>query len=224
MSLLKIFRRCVALVLDTETSKKIRKYRTSELVRNYGQSFKPIKVLRDNFLNLSTEEEMALAALVGEYDERGQLGYMLTTMFFAWFEEAFPELVIEGPRGAGRDIELSSIFSDFPKDYPCDFVIRGSEAKVLAVGFARYDSTRGGAQSDDRTAGNEVKVLKAAEYSARTGRDFKIIFLADGPGLAHGDTWRAACQLDDSWDGRVRVTTFAMREDRISLTWFLEQR
>ncbi|CAA9889500.1 conserved hypothetical protein [Candidatus Methylobacter favarea] len=147
MSLLKMFRRCVSPVLDTETTKKIGKVSTASLVENYGSTFKSIDVLKEQFANLSNETKGALAALIGEYDTRGQLGYDLTANFFGWFEDRFKgELTINGPRGAGRDIELNTIFPDFEGQYPCDFVIRKADtAEVLAVGFARYDSTRGGA-------------------------------------------------------------------------------
>jgi len=219
MSLLKLFRRCVSLVLDTETSKKIKKNPTSDLVKHYSKTFKPIRKLKEDFRALSVEEEMSLAALIGEYDDRGQHGYVLTDMFFNWFEDKFSNLSIEGPRGAGKDVELSSVFKDFEGDYPCDFVIRDENTNVLSLGFARYDSTRGGAQSDDRTSGNEAKVLRAAEFASQADVAFRILFLADGPGLAHLDTWKAACDLDDSWNGNVRVVTLALCDERITLDW-----
>ena len=57
------------------------------------------------------------------------------------------------------------MYPDFKGSFPCDFVIkRFGDAEVLAVGFARYDSTRGGAQSDDRTGGNANKVEKAKTF------------------------------------------------------------
>lgn len=223
MSLLKMFRRCVAPVLDTEMTKKINKVATKTIVQHYGATFKPIKRLREQFANLSAEHEAALAALIGEYDSRGQLGYQLTGSFFDWFEDTFNgQFTIEGPRGAGRDIELKTIFPDFPGNYPCDFVIRkAADGNVLAVGFARYDSTRGGAQSDDRTGGNANKVDKAREYCIKTGKKLKLVFLADGPGLGHRDTWEEACNLDGQWDGNVRVTTLKTAPDRITSDWLL---
>ncbi len=223
MSLLKIFRRSVCSVMDTETSKKITKVPTEHLVKHYGQMFKPIEVLKSQFQSLSVDQIASLAALIGEYDTRGTLGYQLTEMFFEWFELSFAgELEIEGPKGAGRDVELSSIFPNFKGNYPCDFVIRRkSDQKVLAVGFARYDSTRGGAQSDDRTGGNSNKVEKAKAFCLKTGESFRILFLSDGPGLIHGDTWREACELDGSWDGNVRVTTLKTAAKRVSLKWLM---
>jgi len=221
MSLLKMFRRCVSPVLDTEMAKKITKVSTGSLVESLGHTFKPISLLKLQMAALSKDEESALAALIGEYDTRGQLGYLLTNSFFSWFENHFAgKFTIEGPRGAGRDIELSSIFPDFIGSYPCDFVIRDVfNRKVCAVGFARYDSTRGGAQSDDRTGGNSDKVGKAIELFNLTGNKFRLLFLADGPGLIHRDTWAEACKLDGSWDGNVRVTTLKTAPYRITAEW-----
>jgi len=164
-----------------------------------------------------------LAVLIGEYDNRGQVGYSLTGLFFGWFEDKFENvLTIEGPRGAGRDVELSTVLQGFVGDYPCDFVIRKAKTKeVLAIGFARYDATRGGAQSDDRTGGNSYKVAKAKEYCARSGDKIRILFLADGPGLAHGDTWKAARDLDGEWDGNVRVTTLKLADAVVTEDWLL---
>lgn len=146
MALLKMYRRCVSPVLDTETTKKIKKIETETLIETYGNTFKPIAKLKKQFSDLPMEQKYALAALVGEYDTRGQVGYQLTELFFDWFEEHFRDRYsIEGPRGAGRDIELSELYPDFETSYPCDFVIRRiPDKEVLAVGFARYDSTRGG--------------------------------------------------------------------------------
>lgn len=221
MALLKMYRRCVSPVLDTEATKKIKKISTESLIEIYGMTFKPIGKLKEQFEDLSPEARFALAALIGEYDARGQSGYELTGLFFDWFEVHFKNLfTIEGPRGAGRDIELSSIYPEFKSDFPCDFVIRrASDNEVVAIGFARYDSTRGGAQSDDRTGGNANKVEKARAFDKLTPTKLKMIFLSDGPGLMHGDTWKEACTLDGDWDGRVRVITLKLAEKRITPEW-----
>lgn len=223
MSLLKMFRRAVSPVLDTEMAKKI-SVPSERLIASLGHTFKPIELLKAQFSSLTPDQESALAALIGEYDTRGQLGYLLTGLFFDWFQERFKGVfTIEGPRGAGRDVELSSIFPAFKGSYPCDFVIRSTvnHAKVLAVGFARYDSTRGGAQSDDRTGGNADKVGKAKEFFRETGSKFRILFLSDGPGMAHKDTWAEACHLDGAWDGNVRVVTLKTADLRITPDWLL---
>lgn len=221
MALLKMYRRCVSPVLDTETTKKIKKVSTDTLVETYGGTFKPISKLKAQFSAFPAEYKYALAALVGEYDTRGQLGYQLTGQFFDWFEDHFAgQYTIEGPRGAGPDIELSEIYPDYKGSFPCDFVIRrNSDNEVLAVGFARYDSTRGGAQSDDRTGGNSNKVDKARDFDLVTPTRLKMLFLSDGPGLMHGDTWEEACILDGQWDGRVRVVTLKLAAARITPDW-----
>ena len=223
MSLLKLFRRCVSLVCDTENTKKITKISTKSIVDNYGHTFKPIGTLKIQFAQLTSAQVAALAALLSENDNRGQSGYSLTGHFFAWFEDTFKsKFTIEGPRGAGKDIELNSVFPEFKGSYPCDFVIRQvSTKKPLAVGFARYDSTRGGSQSDDRTGGNANKVDKAKAFHTTTGKKFRIIFLADGPGLVHRDTWEEACTLDGDWNDNVRVTTLKLAPRRITEKWLL---
>ncbi|BAO43893.1 hypothetical protein [Thiolapillus brandeum] len=219
MPFLKLFRRCVSPVCDTEATKKVRAISTSTFVDNYGHTFKPIEELAEQFGWISCGELAALCALVGEYDDRGQQGYVLTDLFFTWFEQAFDDFSIEGPRGAGKDIQLSEVFPAFEGEYPADFIVRDHSGNVQAVGFARYDSTRGGSQSDDRTGGNSDKVAKAKGFSKKTGESFKLIFLADGPGLAHQDTWAEACTLDGKWDGKVRVTTLKTAPQRITREW-----
>ena len=146
MALLKIFRRCVSGVCDTEATKKIRTITTRSLVDNYGSSFKPITKIKEQFADLNEVFISVLSVSLGEYDKRGQQGYVLTGQFFDWFEEQFKDhLTIEGPRGAGRDVEISTVMPEFEGSCPCDFVIREClDRRVVAVGFARYDSTRGG--------------------------------------------------------------------------------
>ncbi len=221
MALLKMYRRCVSPVLDTETTKKIRKISTESLIETYGLTFKPIGKLKQQFQAMSPEYRFALAALIGEYDTRGQSGYELTGLFFDWFTTHFEgKYLIEGPRGAGRDIELSTLYPSYQGAFPCDFVIRRvSDNEVAAIGFARYDSTRGGAQSDDRTSGNANKVDKVKAFDQVTSTKLKMIFLADGPGLMHNDTWEESCQLDGQWDGRVRVVTLKLAAKRITSEW-----
>lgn len=221
MSYLKLFRRCVSPVCDTEATKKIKGNPTSLFVDNYGHLFKNIADLQREFAKVTEAHIASLSVLLGEYDDRGTQGYELTNLFFTWFESTYSDLYsIDGPRGAGQDIQLSTLLSDFEGDYPCDFIItRKADKKIVAVGFARYDSTRGGAQSDDRTGGNTNKVTKAIDYKAKTGNSYKVLFLSDGPGLAHKDTWEESCHLDDSWDGNARVTTLITCPERITVDW-----
>lgn len=170
---------------------------------------------------MAEKDKYALTSLIGEYDDRGKQGYILTDLFFTWFEDKFSNIfTIEGPRGAGKDIQLSSVFEDFDSDYACDFIIRDHQTQsVLAVGFARYDSTRGGSQSDDRTGGNNDKVMKAHEFNGSDENQFKVLFLSDGPGLTHKDTWEEACLLDGKLNDRVRVSTLKLADHRILESW-----
>lgn len=220
MSLLKIFRRAVSPVIDTEKSKKI-SIPTSLFVDNYGHMFKDITTLKRQFEFLNSSEKSVLAALLGEYDDRGKQGYILTDLFFEWFESKFANIfTIEGPRGAGKDIQLSSVFPDFKGNFPCDFIIKdATSGEVMVIGFARYDSTRGGSQSDDRTGGNNDKVLKGAAFKTDYLKKFKILFLSDGPGLTHRDTWEESCLLDGTSNDHVRVSTLKLADTRITEEW-----
>lgn len=223
MSLLKLYRRCVALIMDTETTKKLN-VPTKDLVQAYGETFfKPIGKLREQFRNPSEEIVSCLSALLAENDFRGKQGYQLTEQFFDWFEDNFAEFLIVGPRRAGPDVELHTIFPEYQGNYPCDFVIF-EDKRVLAIGFARYDSTRGGSQSDDRTGGNANKVDRAKQFCEATGNRFRMIFLSDGPGLAHRDTWEEACALDGSWDDNVRVVTLKLAPERLTREWLFGAR
>lgn len=224
MTFLKLFRRCISTVLDTEKTKKIRAIPTKVLTDNYSESFKKIEVFKEQIKNFKEPEINVLCSLLGEYDSRGTQGYELTNIFFNWFEETFKdEYKIFGPIGAGRDIELNTIFTDFNGSYPCDFIIRETASeKVCCVGFARYDSTRGGAQSDDRTGGNANKVDKAKKYQNRSGNKFRMFFLSDGPGLTHKDTWEESCTLDELWEDNVRVCSIKTAKLGLRKDWLKE--
>ena len=57
------------------------------------------------------------------------------------------------------------------------------------------------------------------EHLQPLNESIRIVFLADGPGLAHKDTWDEAVKLDGSWDGRVRVTTLKLADHRLTVDW-----
>jgi hypothetical protein len=220
MAYLKVFRRCISTSLDTEMAKKIEKVSTADLCDTIGHTFKDISLVRSQFAAFGDGERDALAALMGENDDRGKSGYELTDLFFSWFASNRKKFSIIGPRGAGPDVELSTLFPKFDGNFPCDFVIRDASTEaVRAVGFARYDASRGGAQSDDRTGGNSDKVFKARKFCESSKEKFRVIFLAEGPGLAHSDTWEEACLLDGAWDDNVRVTTLKLADTRLTDKW-----
>lgn len=209
MSYLKLFRRCVCSSLDTELSKKIQKVSTEELVQNFGDYFINISFLKQ-FITTQLDDchTLALSCLLAEYDKRGESGYQLTNNFFNEIEELYPNFQILGPRGAGSDIELNTLYPNFTGgSFPCDFVIIDEKGSIRTVGFCRYDSTRGGAQSDDRTGGNSQKVSQVINHFNQTQEIIKILFVSDGPGLAHNDTWQETLSLDSLWYDNIRVTT-----------------
>ena len=215
---LKLFRRCVSSVCDTEMTKKINTITNQTIIKNYGHTFKDIKELKKQFKNLDNKIIYSLSSLLFEYDNRGFQGYALTEEFFKWFKNTFKDYQIFGPTGAGKDIELKEIVKDFNKSFPCDFIIKRNN-KILSVGFARYDSTRGGSQSDDRTEGNSNKVFKLKEYCENKKTKIKIIFLSDGPGLAAKDTWKSNCELEEMWSDNILVTTLKLCEKKITKNW-----
>ncbi|MDM5070064.1 hypothetical protein OB952_22305 [Aeromonas salmonicida] len=220
MTMLKLFRRCVCSVCDTEATKK-KNIPTESFIYSYGHLFRKIDILKTTFQDITDSNIETLSALLGEYDNRGKSGYALTTLFFDAFENILGnDYSIDGPTGAGSDIELRTILKDFQDNCPCDFVIkRKKDNSPAAVGFARYDSTRGGAQSDDRTGGNSDKISKIYAFCFKYNIKLKIIFLSDGPGLAHRDTWEETRKIDRIYGDMVRVTTLKTLSDVIKKEW-----
>jgi hypothetical protein len=73
----------------------------------------------------------------------------------------------------------------------------------MAIGLARYDSDRGGAQEDDRTGQYRDCAQEFFTYATEHHLKTKIIFLNDGPGLLLGSMWRDYAYIEDSWQGLV---------------------
>jgi hypothetical protein len=163
----------------------------------------------------------ALCALLWEYKDRGKKGYDLTERFFALFRTRFPTLQIKGPERAGKDIRLGSVFPDYPNpNRPVDFVIYDSTGRnVLAIGLARYDSDRGGAQEDDRTGGYHSCADEVLGFARDRGLRTKMIFLNDGPGLLLGSMWADYAQLERSWPDHILVVTLRMVPERLTSAW-----
>jgi len=111
------------------------------------------------------------------------------------------------------------VFKDYPKPgRPVDFVIYKDQT-VLAIGLARYDSDRGGAQEDDRTGGYSNCADEILGYAKRKGLKTKVIFLNDGPGLLLGSMWNDYASLERSWPGKILVLTLRMVPERITASW-----
>lgn len=215
IQLLRVFRKYVLPNVPVEATKK--KKDADDILKHHSSDMRDIDEVRKFIKQRPTDDE-ALVTVLAEYGTRGKKGYDLTEAFFEWFENKFKEtFTIQGPRGAGIDPQLRSVLEDFTDEAPTDFIIKDKKKNVIAVGYARYDSDRGGAQEDDRTGGNSDKITKISEYNNRTGRKIKIIYINDGPGLALGTMWREYAVLDAK--PGVLVCTLKMLEDRLTEKW-----
>ena len=216
--LLRIFRRYVSPDTSVEMLKK--KNNESMVIDDFGHKFREIVEVRKNW-NSRPQPDETLAALLDQHSNRGYKGYWVEEQVFQWFEENFDnQFTLEGPRGPGRDIYLDDVFDGYPNNTPADFVLFGPLNDPELVGFARYDSDRGGAQEDDRTGGNENVVKNITRYSEKNNLDIKILFVNDGPGLLLGSMWDDYARLENSAKN-VKVCTLKMLDERISEDWML---
>ena len=114
---------------------------------------------------------------------------------------------------------MGQVFSNYPNPTrPVDFVISERD-EVLAIGLARYDSDRGGAQEDDRTGQYHTAIDEILGYSNQRKLRTKVILLNDGPGLLLGSMWRDYSKLEDRHPGEVLVVTLRMIPERLTLDW-----
>ncbi len=160
----------------------------------------------------------ALCALLWEYKDRGKKGYDLTERLFTIFREEYPTMIVTGPERAGKDILLGQVFKDYTKpDRPVDFVIY-DQGQPIAVGLARYDSDRGGAQEDDRTGQYRECANEVLTYARKSNLNLKVVFLNDGPGLLLGSMWNDYAYLENL-DPNIRVVTLRMVKERLTIDW-----
>ena len=99
------------------------------------------------------------------------------------------------------------------------FVIRDQKKNVLAIGLARYDSDRGGAQEDDRTGGYNNCAKEILAYTKKNNLNTKVIFLNDGPGLLLGSMWDDYSKLEKINPKKIMVLTLRMVNDRLTEEW-----
>ncbi len=140
------------------------------------------------------------------------------------FRAQFPELILRGPKRAGRDIKLGTIFEEYPSPgRPVDFVVFSEDGKsVLAIGFARYDGDRGGAQEDDRTGGYINAANEILTFAETKALSTKVIIVNDGPGLLLGSMWDDYAAIEESWQGKkIIVATLRMIPTRLTKSWLL---
>lgn len=218
IQLARVFRKYVSPETPVEMLKQ--KSKAARICIEFGAGFRPVQEVQARFSARPLPDE-ALCALLWEYKDRGKKGYDLTERLFALAREHLPTVAIEGPERAGKDILLGSVFPDYPKpDRPIDFILRDPLTKqILAVGLARYDSDRGGAQEDDRTGGYRDCASEILAYARRHKLNTKVIFINDGPGLLLGSMWRDYASLERTRPGRVLVATLRMIPERLTPAW-----
>lgn len=216
---LAVFRRYIAPSAAVEIMK--RKKDVEANIKSFGSSFRDIKDVRAKLISRPSLDE-ALIVSLNEYRSRGKKGYDFTELFFEWFEENFGEVYeIKGPRRAGKDLDLRKILPGLTTDVPTDFAIFHKKSGRLAVvGYARYDSDRGGAQADDRTGGNKEKINIIQKYAREYETIIRVLFLNDGPGLIAGEMWREYVMTENTDRENVMVCTFKMLDERFIPAWF----
>jgi len=217
IQLCRVFRKYVSPQTPVEMLKK--KSLTPLVCIEYGKKFRPINLVQAAFNSRPLPDE-ALCAVLWEYKDRGKKGYDLTEKFFHIFRAEFSNYSIEGPERAGADILLHKVLPEYPNENrPVDFIIRDRSGNVCAVGLARYDGDRGGAQEDDRTGGYMDCAKEILSYSSSHGLNLKVIFVNDGPGLLLGSMWNDYAKLEDISPEYVKVVTLRMVKDRITTEW-----
>ena len=218
IQLARVFRKYVSPETPVEMLKK--KTKAREICEQFGQGFRPIQEVQKAFDSRPIPDE-ALCALLWEYKDRGKKGYDLTEKFFNLFRLNFSDLEIIGPERAGRDILMKDVFDDYPNpNRPIDFVVKTGET-ILAIGLARYDGDRGGAQEDDRTGGYSNCANEFLSYANFKDIKTKIVFINDGPGLLLGSMWNDYAKLEQSWQGKIMVLTLRMVTERLTLEWLI---
>lgn len=215
--LCRVFKKYVSPQTPVEMLK--RKSDAAKICDQFGGTFRSIVEVQQKFDTRPMPDE-ALCAVLWEYKDRGKKGYDLTERLFDVLRSQLFGFVIAGPERAGKDVLLGNVFKDYPKpDRPVDFVIYDGK-KVLAIGLARYDSDRGGAQEDDRTGQYREVAQEIIGYADSHGMPhIKVIYVNDGPGLLLGSMWNDYSYIEDQWLGRVKVVTLRMVPDRITVEW-----
>lgn len=218
VQLARVFRKYVSPETPVEMLKK--KTAVDLICRNFGKRFRAIPEVQKRFASRPIPDE-ALCAILWEYKDRGKKGYDLTERLFGVMRKQFPSLTIKGPERAGKDVLMGTVFEGYPNPKrPVDFALYERNNPIpLAIGLARYDSDRGGAQEDDRTGGYFNCANEVLSYTRKRRYPTKVIFVNDGPGLLLGSMWDDYERLEKSGRGQVLVVTLRMVPSRITMDW-----
>ena len=219
IQLCRVFKRYISPTTPVELLKRKRSTETN--IEGFQSQFRRIADAQAAFLKRPEPDEV-LCALMWEYKDRGKPGYDLTGTLFQMLRETIEQSEIDGPEGAGQDIQLKEVWPDYPTESrPVDFTIK-VEGQIMAVGLARYDSDRGGAQEDDRIGQYREVAREIVEYcDSHEMPKMKVIFINDGPGLLAGSMWDDYGRLDKMLGNRVRVATLRMVPELITKEWLL---
>lgn len=216
VQLSRVFKKYASPETPVEMLKK--KTAAAKICQQFGPGFRAIVEVQQKF-ELRPVPDEALCAVLWEYKDRGKKGYDLTERMFSILRDKLPDFELIGPERAGKDVLLGTVFKDYTKpDRPVDFVIFKNKRPV-AVGLARYDSDRGGAQEDDRTGQYRDCAQEILNFASRKRMNIKVIFVNDGPGLLLGSMWDDYAYIEKSWPGKVKVVTLRMVPDRITSRW-----
>lgn len=220
IQLCRVFRKYVSPETSVEMLKQ--KTKASQICKEFGDGFRPIQLVQERF-DLRPMPDEALCAILWEYKDRGKKGYDLTEKLFNMIQNKFHELLIWGPKRAGADIQANQIWEDFPNNSrPLDFVISSPDKKIIyAVGLARYDGDRGGAQEDDRTGGYKNCADEILSYVHSHKLNTKVIFINDGPGLLLGSMWEDYSRIEERYPEEVKVLTLRMIDERLQKQWLI---
>ena len=163
-SFIRVFRWYVSP--DTPVERLKIKKRLEGTLAAYADRFRPLPEVAAKLAARPDADEVLLA-LLNVMGERGGKEYDLTEVFFNWAEAKLVAdgYEIRGPRRAGSDVLLDEVLPGFEKRIPADFVIFDPAGSPVLVGFAHYDSDRGGAQEDDRIGGNRDKIVQLRAYA-----------------------------------------------------------
>ena len=222
IQLCRIFRKYVSPETPVEMLKKATL--AKKICKDFEHGFRPIQIVQERFDSRPNPDE-ALCALLWEYKDRGKKGYDLTEKFFSVIQEKFPEVEIWGPKRSGSDIQAISFWKDYLNpSRPLDFVISSKNKKIIyAVGLARYDGDRGGAQEDDRTGGYKNCSDELIRYIDSHKLKTKIIFLNDGPGLLLGSMWEDYSKIEERYPEQIKVLTLRMINERLTKKWLMSK-
>lgn len=216
--LCRVFRKYVSPETPVEMLKK--KTNVRQICTEFGDGFRPIHIVQEKFDSRPFPDE-ALCAVLWEYKDRGKKGYDLTEKLFNMIQSRFADIEIWGPKRSGADVQAMSLWRDYTNpSRPLDFVISSPDRKTIyAVGLARYDGDRGGAQEDDRTGGYKNCSDEILNYVHSHDLKTKVLFINDGPGLLLGSMWEDYSRIEERHPNEVKVMTLRMIDERLTESW-----